>query len=175
MSKGSSRLFHGTSGSEAEWKRLKRSKDQIKSYSHERVILWAEKKRDELTGKAKKNFNTACVAYDESTGKCYYGRNGGYREAGYVKNPILFGDSEHPGILPRTSLNKYPVGNCAEVDAVNRALNNGADIRHLHMTTIHTTKSQFGSYKESCENCKYAFQGRVKANYSGWKEEKEDD
>lgn len=172
MSKGGSGYFSGTKGSQSEGRR---SNAQIKAYSHERVKSWAEKKRNELTGKAKKNFNTACVVYDESTGKYYYGRNGGYHEEGYVKNPVLFGDSQHPGLLPKTSLNKYPVGNCAEVDAVNRALNDGADIKHLHMTTIHTTKTQFGSYKESCENCKYAFYGRIKSNYSGWKEGDQDE
>lgn len=133
--------------------------------------MWAKQKRNELTGKAKKNFNTACVVYNDETGKYYYGRNGGYRENGYIKNPILFGDSTHTGLLPKYSLNKYPVGNCAEVDAINRALNDGADISHLHITTIHAGKNQFGNYKESCENCQYAFKGGVKANYSGWKDE----
>ncbi len=147
--------------------------DQIKAVSHANVKSWAERKQKELTGKAKKNFNTACVVYDDETGKFYYGRNGGYKEEGYKKNPILFGDSTHVGLLPSKSLNKYPVGNCAEVDAINRALNDGADIRHLHITTIHTTKSQFGTYKESCENCRYAFKSQVKANYSGWKDEDE--
>lgn len=145
--------------------------DQIQSLSHERVKSWAARKRNELTGKARKTFNTACVAYDDETGKCYYGRNGGYLEKDYKKNPVLFGDLTHTGMLPKKSLNKYPVGNCAEVDAINRALNDGASIRHLHITTIHATKSQFGEYKVSCENCKYAFQGKVRANYSGWKKE----
>ena len=112
--------------------------------------------------------NTACVVYDESTGKYYYGRNGGYNEQGYVRNPELFGDSSHKGLLPNASLNKYPVGNCAEVDAVNRALNDGSSIANLHMTTIYSTKGQFGKYKKSCENCIHAFFGKVKINYSGW-------
>lgn len=169
MSKSGSGLFSGTKGNNTS--AGKRSSAQIKSYSHERVKEWAEKKKSELTGKTKKNFNTACVVYDEATGKYYYGRNGGYHEKGYVKNPILYGDSTHKGILPKTSLNKYPVGNCAEADAINQALNAGARIENLHLTTIHTTKSQFGDYKESCENCRFAFKGKVKANYSGWKDE----
>ena len=173
--------YHGGFGSLSEKarnnlssSRLKRSKltpDQIKDVSHAKVKSWAERKQKELTGKAKKNFNTACVVYDDETGKFYYGQNGGYRGEGYKKNPILFGDSAHAGLLPSRSLNKYPVGNCAEVDAINRALNDGAEISHLHITTIHTTKSQFGNYKESCENCRYAFKSRIKANYSGWKDE----
>lgn len=172
MSKGISGLFDGTRDIRP---RNKEPHIPIKEESHRRVKSWAEEKHNDLTGKAKKNFNTACVVYDEATGKFYYGRNGGYREEGYVKNPLLFGDSSQPGILPKSSLNKYPVGNCAEVDAINRALNDGADLRNLHMTTIHATKSQFGSYKVSCENCKYAFFGRIKENYSGWKDGNQDD
>lgn len=172
MSKTSSGLFSGTKGSKTgNNTRTSLSPAQIKSTSHESVKSWAERKQRELTGKAKKTFNTASVVYDEETGKYYYGRNGGYREEGYKQNPVLFGDSTHEGLLPKSSLNKYPIGNCAEVDAINHALNAGADINHLHITTIHTTKSQFGKYKESCENCKAAFKGRVKANYSGWKDE----
>jgi len=173
MSKAASGLFSGTKGSGASKRGIgsKPTSAQIKSNSHEYIKTWAEKKNNELTGKAKKNFNTACVVYDEKTGKYYYGRNGGYREKGYIRNPILFGDSKHEGMLPKISLNKYPVGNCAEVDAINRALNAGADIKHMHLTVIHTTKSLFGKYKESCENCRFAFKGKVKANYSGWKEE----
>ena len=54
------------------------------------------------------------------------------------KNPILFGDSTHIGILPTSSLNKYPIGNCAEVDAINNALNAGSKLKDLHITTIHS-------------------------------------
>lgn len=57
----------------------------IREYSKYHVEDWARRKRSTLTGKMKKNFNTACVVYDESTGKCYYGRNGGYHEKSYVK------------------------------------------------------------------------------------------
>ena len=171
MSKTNSGLFSGTKGSNCNKSSAKLSSEQIRAASLERIKDWAAKKRDELKGKAKKNFNTACVVYDDETGRFYYGRNGGFREKGYKKNPLLFGDSTHDGLLPKTSLNKYPVGNCAEVDAINHALNDGADISHLHITTIHTTKSQFGNYKKSCDNCKHSFKGKVKANYSGWKDE----
>lgn len=169
MSKGYSGLFRGTKGNTISV--VRHSPVKIKDSMHEHVKDWAEKKRSMLSGKTKKNFNTACVAYDELTGNFYYGRNGGYHEKDYIKNPMLYGDSTHNGLLPKTSLNKYPIGNCAEVDAINQALNNGADIKNLHLTTIHVTKSRFGDYKESCENCRYAFKGKVKANYSGWKDE----
>lgn len=171
MSKPNSGLFENTKGHKAySSSGHKLSPAQIKSQSQKRVKNWARKKQSELTGKAKKNFNTACVAYDEKTGKFYFGRNGGYNKEGYVKNPTLYGDSSHKGLLPATSLNKYPVGNCAEVDAVNRALNAGAKISDLHLTTIHVTKNSFDAHKASCENCTYAFKGKIKKNYSGWTE-----
>lgn len=152
----------------------RRSSTTLSTHLHDQVIHWAERKRTELTGKTKKNFNTACVVYDSTTGECYYGRNGGYHEKGYKRNAILFGDETHEGILPKQSLNAYPIGNCAEVDAVNRALNAGAELGNLHMTTIHTTKKQFGKYKRACENCTYTFKDRIRRNYSGWFKEGEE-
>lgn len=170
MSKSSSGLFSGTKGALNNSKQEKKARDSrvIKAYSKAKVKQWAKKKQNELSGKAKKNFNTAAVVYDESTGKYYYGRNGGYKDKDFVPNPILFGDHTHKGILPKASLNNYPVGNCAEVDAVNQALNDEATLKNLHLTTIHVTKKHFGEYKASCENCTHTFKGRVKANYSGW-------
>ena len=162
MSKTYSYLFSGTKGS------ITHDKSVIEKVSRGKLKAWAKDKMASLTGKAKSSFNTACIVYDESTGKCYYGRNGGYKENGYTKNPLLFGDDTHDGILPKSPLNKFPVGNCAEVDAVNKALNAGAKLKDLHLTTIHVTKRAFGEYKASCENCKYTFKGRVKENYSGW-------
>lgn len=169
MSKGASGLFYGTLGSNPNPKFNNDVYVAItKALMHLSVQAWARQKYSELTGKTKKNFNTACIAFDQKTGKYYYGRNAGYREEGYVRNPILFGDSTHKGILPKQSLNKYPIGNCAEVDAINHALNDGAELKNLHITTIHTSKKQFGEYKKSCENCTYAFHGRILNNYSGW-------
>lgn len=36
-------------------------------------------------------------------------------------------------ILPEQSLNRYKVGNCAEVDAVNQALNNNANLEDMYI------------------------------------------
>ena len=83
--------------------------------------------------------------------------------------PILFGDKVRRGILPPTSLNGYSVGNCAEAHAVNSALNAGAKLENLQMITVRTTRKCFGEPKEACKNCTYAFRGRIKGNYSGWK------
>lgn len=55
------------------------------------------------------------------------------------------------------------VGRCAEVDAVNKALNAGARLENLTMLTIYADNGRsglFGSKKCSCPNCTYAFKGR---------------
>ena len=166
MSKDYSHLFSGTSGSKTSTGTPKRSNAVIKKYSKQRVKDWAKKQFETLPNNIKKKMNTATVVYDEKTGKYYFGRNGATYEAGYEKNPKLFGKN---GILPKKSLNQYKVGNCSEVDAINQALNAGANLKDLHMTTIHTTKSSFGKNKEACENCKEAFKGKIKQNYTGWK------
>lgn len=138
-----------------------------------KVTLWAASKRENLKGREKKTFNTASVAYDESTGKFYYGRNGGCMQNGCQRNPILFGQDGIGGILPSESFNNYPVGNCAEVDAINNALNDGAKLENLHLTTIHATKSKLGAPKQACLNCTMAFRGKIKENTTGWYDSRE--
>lgn len=70
--------------------------------------------------------------------------------------------------MPEISFNRYAVGNCAEVDAVNNALNAGAKLENLYMSTIYTTKSSFGCLKSACENCTYTFKGKIIENFAGW-------
>ena len=79
-------------------------------------------------------FNTATVAYDVTTGQYYYGMNRGVQISGDSLNPLL------ESWLPESSLNQYRLGNCAEVDAVNQALNSGADVSNLYLYTINTKK-----------------------------------
>lgn len=138
------------------------------SVMHGKVSDWASDMKESLKGNSKKRFNTACAVVDTETGKTYYGRNRGIEENGTSKNPLLFGDGESRGILPEKTISGYAVGNCAEVDAVNNALNAGSKIENLQMMTIHATKNSFGDLKPACENCTYAFKGRIKGNYSGW-------
>ena len=129
------------------------------------------KELETVSKRQREKFNTASVAYDESTGKYYYGRNNGIEKNGTSKNSILFGDSTHDGILPKHSLNDYKIGNCAEVDAINIALNAGAKLENLHLTTIHTTSGSMGQKKPACQNCTYSFRGRIRRNYTGWYKE----
>lgn len=170
MSKTNSGHFTGTIGHKKYIISTSKTKKIINnSYNnHKNVTAWADFISSGLSKKERRKFNTATVVYDEKTGKYYYGRNGGILLTKAKKNPILFGDSHHIGILPNKSLNKYPIGNCAEVDAINTALNNGAKLKDLHITTIHSTKNGFGHSKVACENCTVAFKGKVKNNYSGW-------
>ncbi|MCI9080688.1 MAG: hypothetical protein HFH68_17585 [Lachnospiraceae bacterium] len=131
---------------------------------------WANDEADRLSKISKRQrekFNTASIVYDKSTGKCYYGRNNGICINNKFKNPILFGTDKKKGLLPKKSFNRYAVGNCAEVDAVNNALNVGAKLESLYMSTIHTTKSSFGCLKSACENCTYIFKGKIIENFAG--------
>ncbi len=165
MSKGYSGHFSGTKGE----RQLRGTAKQMQS----QVSAWAQTTAARLEAKSKRQrdkFNTATVVYDESTGKYYNGRNHGIEIDHDRKNPVLFGDSTHKGLLPEKSLNHLAVGNCAEIHAVNKALNDGADLSNLRLYTIHTTKSSFGKSKPSCKNCTHTLKGRVKGNYTGWEE-----
>ena len=74
-------------------------------------------------------FNTATVVYDARTGN-YYGMNRGVQLSGDTLNLSL------ESWLPESSLNQYRLGNCAEVDAVNQALNSGANASDLYLYTM---------------------------------------
>jgi len=108
-------------------------------------------------------FNTATVVYDARTGQYYYGMNKGVKLSGDKLNSTL------ADMLPEKSLNGYPLGNCAEVDAVNQALNNKANLNDLYMYTIETTPNSFGIPKPACENCTSTFRGNVADIFSGHK------
>lgn len=172
MSKPSSGLFAGTIGSKNAHQQTNYHNNSTQNHRH--VVLWAEETArsfENISKRKRDKFNTATVAYDESTGKYYYGQNGGIEQNKTPKNPLLFGSSSQDGLLPTTSLNNYALGNCSEVDAINNALNAGASLRNLHITTIHTTKHSMGKPKAACENCTYSFRGKIKRNYTGWHKE----
>ena len=173
MSKPFSGQFEGTVGAKRRHVSIDHSKDYA-TQNRRHVVSWAQRKAEELAAISKTQrdrFNTATVVYDESNGKYYYGRNNGIAKDGSPKNAILFGDETHEGILPKHTLNDYVIGNCAEVDAINNALNDKAELKNLHITTIHTTPSSMGKSKPACKNCTYSFKGRIKRNYTGWHQE----
>lgn len=120
---------------------------------HQAVTEWArmyEKLANSNTQLSK--FNTASIVYDASRGRYYYGMNRGVQLKGNQINPLL------EAWLPKNSLNSYKLGNCAEVDAVNQALNDGAIIKDLYVYTINTKNNRA---KPMCENCIYVFNNRI--------------
>lgn len=135
---------------------------------HMQVSFWAEAEKERLgkiSARKQDKFNTASVAYDIKSGKYYYGRNNGIEQDKEPQNPAIFGLS---GVLPSKTLNGYDLGNCAEVQAINKALNSGAKMENLYIFTIHTTPKSFGQPKPACKNCTFAFKGKVKKNHTGW-------
>ena len=118
------------------------------------VSEWAKMQKKLAPSKTKaNNFNTATVTYDAKTGKYYYGMNRGLDISGEKLNSTL------SKMLPEKSLNKFKLGNCAEVDAVNQALNDKANVKDLYLYTI---DANTGVPKRMCENCVYTFDGYVK-------------
>ncbi len=113
------------------------------------LIEWVELEKKGMTSNRQlAKYRSATVAYDSESGMFYFGRNGTLRVGRDNINSTL---SLH---LPETSLCKYRLGNCSEVDAVNQALNNGAKASNLYLYTIdpHTYLP-----KTMCENCFYTF------------------
>ena len=160
MSKSSSHQFSGTKGERIAQGRIPANqKKQLTDWANDVVARMGEN----VSKRKRDKFNTACVAFDETTGKLYFGRNGGVDR---------FGPDLHPDIkkaLPDKSLNKYPTSwNCAETDAINNALHDGAKMQNLHIYTIDTSSGRFGKDKSSCANCTRAYKGRIKKNNTGW-------
>ncbi len=166
MSKSFSNLYSGTNGEH-------KARVMLLSTQKQKAFNYAKSIFEQGTPAEKKTINTVTVAVDETTGKVYYGMNGGVALHNTPKNAIIFGDKTHDGLLPKTSLNRYPVGHCSEVDAINNALNDGAKIENLHLTTLSTTRKNVKNGKivpkDSCANCTYAFKGKIKKNNTGWR------
>lgn len=162
MSKASSHQFSGTKG-----ERIAQGK--VPENQRKQVTAWAEDVVSRMGPNVKKSdrnrFNTACVAFDETTGELYYGRNGGIDRFGPKLHPSL------ERILPPKNLEKWPsTWNCAETDAINNALHAGASLQNLHIYTISVRPRNFGTDKASCKNCTHMYKGRIKKNNTGWSE-----
>lgn len=167
MAKGNSGLFFRTKG-----------ENYLSGINPDNLKQKAFEYAEEISKKGltleKRFLNTTCVVYDEKTDRYYYGMNHGIELHSTPKNVILFGNEISEGILPKKSLNDYPIGNCAEVDAINNALNNGSRLENLHIATLDVRRKNIRAHKiigkRSCKNCSYAFKGRIKENYTGWEE-----
>jgi hypothetical protein len=168
MSKGISGYYKNTHGE-------KISTGIDPTIQKELAYAYAENIIKNGTKAEKKALNTVTIAYDEENDKYYYGMNKGIYLHKPPKNVILFGDETHIGLLPKESINDFPLANCSEVEAINAALNNGAKLENLHLTTLDVSKKNMRKHKFigkcSCENCVYAFKGKIKRNNTGWKGE----
>ena len=161
MGSSISGLYKGTRGAQAA--------ANTPRAMHLQVNNWAENEAQRLQGISptqRKKFNTASIVCDTETGQQFFGKNNGLFQGNEPRNPQLFGEN---GILPKESLNGYAVGNCAEVQAINRALNAGAKLKNLSIFTINAAPKGFGEPKKACENCTFAFKGKIKDNHTGWK------
>lgn len=90
------------------------------------------------------------VVVDTRTGEVYNGISGGLKDLTVDQlNPKL------QKLLPKESLEKWDVTNCSECDAVNKALNNGANVSDLEMHTV-KIDAKTGKIEnfERCNNCK---------------------
>jgi hypothetical protein len=62
--------------------------------------------------------------------------------------------------LPESSTNSYKLGNCAECDAVNQALNDGSNWFDLQMYTVGVEFKTGNTFtKPLCSNCEITFVG----------------
>ena len=160
MSKTDSHQFAGTKGQKiAQGMNPENLKNQLVAWSNEVISLMPKN----ISNRQRQKFNTACVVFDETTGKLYFGRNGGIDKFGDELHPIL------EKILPEEPLNDLPTSwNCAETDAINRALHDGVRLENMRIYTIDTRPKSMGVPKKCCENCTCAYKGRIKKNYTGW-------
>ena len=126
----------------------------VQQQMHDAVTEWTRMEESLADTNRKLNkFNTATVVYDARTGNYYYGMNRGIQLSGDNLNSSL------STWLPDATLDsRYRVGNCAEVDAINQALNSGANVGDLYMYTINTKD---GAPKPMCNNCIYTFFDKV--------------
>lgn len=125
---------------------------------HQSITEWTKMYEGLADSKTQlSKFNTASIVYDSATGNYYYGMNRGIQLKGDCINPLL------ESWLPESSLNNYKLGNCAKVDAVNQAINNGANVKDLYLYTINTKNNR---PKHMCENCVHTFVNRVAEVFS---------
>ena len=86
------------------------------------------------------------VVYDTVKNSYYYGRS---NWAGISIN------TELEALVPSESLASWNnVYNCAEMDAINQALNKGSNLEYLQLYTVYT---KTGNPAVMCENCFYSF------------------
>jgi hypothetical protein len=101
---------------------------------------------------------------DRVTGREYTDTSGNTPES-----PRLTTEQIHPELrarMPNQSLEDWPIENCAEFKATNRALWDGAEFENLDGATIN---SRSGNAMHRCANCQYSTSGaRVSTDNAPW-------
>jgi hypothetical protein len=136
-------------------RRFLQGSDETFSEMQKSVDEWVRLQRQLATSNNQlREFNTATILYDKLTGKYYYGANRGIFVSGTEIHPTLTNK------LPKTSTNAYKLGNCAECDAVNQALRDGANWGDLQMHTVGVEWNTGKIFpKPLCSNCEITFIG----------------
>ncbi len=86
-----------------------------------------------------------CAVVNKRTGKVYYGTSGTQPKNIHADLSVS---------LPSPSIEPWAPNNCAEVDAVNKALKDGSNRRDLEMATVRTRS---GEAFPCCRNCQVTF------------------
>ncbi|MEJ2611954.1 MAG: RHS repeat-associated core domain-containing protein [Candidatus Thiodiazotropha sp.] len=108
----------------------------------------AEDRARELRSRERRRLPTATSAVvDRRTGRVFYGYSG--------DRPTRI-SSRMLRQMPRESLEDWPVNNCAEFSAVNKALLKGARFEDLE---VHTVRTATGEPFGRCENCRISTHG----------------
>lgn len=80
MGSGKCRLYIGTGGSRG-------AAPDSGFVLSSKLTAWASRKADRLSKAQRGRFNTACIVYNEESGRYFYGRNQGIELANAKKNP----------------------------------------------------------------------------------------
>lgn len=96
----------------------------------------------------KKMPRAVAIIVDKKTGNMYRGVSGAIDDIGQLDKKVL--DN-----LPSPSREKWPVENCAEVDAYNQAIKAGVDPKNMEMHTVKIdARTRRVTDYGRCENCK---------------------
>lgn len=140
-------------GKKATEKAAKEAAEKAAKEAKEKAAKEAKKWADELAQKSKKKPHVITVVVDSKTGKVYKGTNKGVKNLDDVDDALK-------KKLPNPSKEKWSSHNCAEVDAYNQALKDGAKWEDLqHHTLGRGENGSFGS-KAPCRNCAETFLGK---------------
>ncbi len=147
----------GVKGAGKYWRTAEEMRDDVMS--------WAKAYREKLPSNSQlTDFNKACAAsYKKSDGtiETMFGRNGGVlnTQKSYPTMSAEKGLGLHPELQKRLPANtQWPnVANCAECDAVNQALHNGAKWEDIQIHTIDIRPNGTMTDRVRCSECQDIF------------------